>query len=171
MGSASTLALVPAGTNSFGRRWPVKLQAKAGAAPVQRKSAPSRHMRWRMTDSFRATATFAFVNPDRFAMARPEACRAEGAADPGQDHIRRLVEMGAYAPVAALRHAPRAVHLARGVAPGRQAETGAHTRRLPEPRRLVDPGPDRERHHSILPFQHLQIVHSTESLRVPFPGG
>ena len=78
MGSASTLALAPAVTNSFGRRRPVQLQAKAVVAPVQRNSVPSHHMRWRMTDSFRATATFAFLNPDRVAMAMPQACRAEG---------------------------------------------------------------------------------------------
>lgn len=77
-GSASTLALVPAGTNSSGRRRPRRDQALAEATPVQRNSVPSRHMRWRMTESLRATATLAFLNPERFAMSRPQACSAEG---------------------------------------------------------------------------------------------
>lgn len=79
-GSASTLALVPAGTNSSGRRAAgvSRDQAAAAAVPVGRNSVPSRHMRWRMIESFRATATLAFLNPDRFARPRPHTCRAEG---------------------------------------------------------------------------------------------
>lgn len=72
VGSASTLALVPAGTNSSGQRRPADLaQVAWSGALSQRNSVPSRHMRWRMTESFRATATFAFLKPERLAMPRP----------------------------------------------------------------------------------------------------
>jgi hypothetical protein len=78
-GSASTLALVPAGTNSSGRRQPGDFgQATAGLLPVQRNSVASRHMRWRTMASFRATATFAFLNPERRAMPRPHSRNADG---------------------------------------------------------------------------------------------
>ncbi len=50
----------------------------ARAEPDGRNSVPSRHMRCRMTESFLATATFAFLIPERRARSRPQARSAEG---------------------------------------------------------------------------------------------
>lgn len=49
------------------------------AAAVWRNGSFVFHMAWRMTASFRATATLAFLNPAPLAIRRPQAFREEKA--------------------------------------------------------------------------------------------
>ncbi len=64
-------AAVPTGTSFPLSRnaWKLFLYAVASLADHW-KSVPSRHMRWRMTASFLATATLAFLNPMRLDSLR-----------------------------------------------------------------------------------------------------
>src|SRR3954466_1476168 len=55
---------------------PSRLYAAAAARP-QRKVVPSTHMRWRITASLRASATFARFMPRRLATSSAQRLRAE----------------------------------------------------------------------------------------------
>ena len=84
LGSGSVAATVPTrwllprpdkGHHSASRRISVGLQSHAGCPSLldQRKSVPSCHIRWRITDSLRATATMAFFPPIFLASRVPQA--------------------------------------------------------------------------------------------------
>jgi putative transposase len=68
---------VPAGTASAPEETGSSGTARPHAAAAdQRKSVPSRHMRWSTIASLRATATMAFCRPRRLATATPHALSA-----------------------------------------------------------------------------------------------
>ena len=90
------------------------LQSHAGSPSLldQRKSVPSCHIRWRITDSLRATATMAFFPPIFLASRVPQALIGDQRETRLKNDARRLKEVGPQKQIAAFRDPPAPVDLA-----------------------------------------------------------
>src|SRR4051812_15193901 len=136
----------------------------------QRNSLPSRSMRWRMTESLRATATVAFLVPIRLARRVPQALRRP-ARDTIEDDPGRLIQVGAQQLVAAAGDVAGVVLLAGLIAPRRQADVGPDAGRLGEALRRIHDADVGERdqdawsHVIMLISLHHTLLHGSAGWR------
>ena len=116
-------------------------------APValQRKVVFVFHMAWRMTASFLATATRAFFESDFLGQPELPGLQSRKTDVPGEQGVRRRIEMLVRHFIAVLGDTPISADLSRSVSSRRQSEIGVGARRASEPACVVESRSDGQR--------------------------